>query len=62
MYDGQLLELLSSIDVNKFEDLSRLRLLLQKINSSVSNLEWSNEEDQKEYFELLTNFIKKINL
>jgi hypothetical protein len=62
LYDGQLLELLSSIDLNKFEDLSQLRLLLQKINNSVSNLDWSNEEDRKEYSELLTNFMRKINL
>ena len=61
MYDGQLLELLYSIDLNEFKDLSQLKLLLQQINNSLPDLEWSNEEDKKEYIELLTNFMKKMN-
>lgn len=61
-YDGQLLELLSAVDLDDFKDLSQLKLLLQKINNNVSNLDWSSEEDQIEYSELLTNFMNKINL
>lgn len=61
-YDGQLLELLSAVDLDDFQDLSHLKLLLQKINNNVSNLDWSSEEDQIEYSELLTNFRNKINL
>ncbi|MGG4193017.1 contact-dependent growth inhibition system immunity protein [Paenibacillus jamilae] len=61
MYEGQLLELLYSIDLNKFEDLSQLKLLLQKISAILPNLEWFDEEDQKEYRDLLINFVKKID-
>nr|WP_308116333.1 contact-dependent growth inhibition system immunity protein [Paenibacillus lautus] len=61
-YDGQLLELLSAVHLDDFQDLSQLKLLLQKINNNVSNLDWSSEEDQIEYSELLTNFMNKINL
>ncbi|SEM25028.1 hypothetical protein SAMN04488688_110170 [Paenibacillus sp. cl141a] len=61
-YDGQLLELLSAVDLDEFKDLSQLKLLLQKINNNLSNLDWSSEEDQIEYNELLTNFLNKINL
>lgn len=59
-YDGQLLELLSAVDLDDFKDLSQLKLLLQKINNNVSNLDWSSEEDQIEYSELLTNFMNKM--
>ncbi|ACX63383.1 contact-dependent growth inhibition system immunity protein [Paenibacillus sp. FSL H8-0457] len=61
-YDGQLLELLSAVDLDDFKDLSQLKLLLQKINNNLSNLDWSSEEDQIEFNELLTNFLNKINL
>lgn len=61
-YDGQLLELLSAIDIDKIKDLSQLKVLLEKIKHSFSNLDWSNEEDQKEYSELLLNFIHKVKL
>jgi len=61
MYEGQLLELLYSIDLNKFEDLSQLKLLLQKISAILPNLDWFDEEDQKEYRDLLINFVKKID-
>lgn len=61
-YDGQLLELLSAVDLDNVKDLSQLKLLLQKINNNLSNLDWSSEEDQIEYNELLTNFLNKINL
>lgn len=61
-YDGQLLQLLSAVDLDDFKDLSQLKLLLQKINNNLSNLDWSSEEDQKEFNELLTNFLNKINL
>lgn len=61
MYEGQLLELLYSIDLNKFEDLSQLKLLLQKISSILPSLDWFDEEEQKEYCDLLVNFLKKID-
>jgi hypothetical protein len=61
-YDGQLLELLSAVDLDTIKDLSQLKLLLHKINNNLSNLDWSSEEDQIEYNELLTNFLNKINL
>lgn len=61
-YDGQLLELLSAVDLDEFKDLSQLKLLLQKISNNLSNLDWSSEEDQIEFNELLTNFLNKINL
>ncbi|MGG4095922.1 contact-dependent growth inhibition system immunity protein [Paenibacillus lautus] len=61
-YDGQLLELLSAVDLDDFKDLSQLKHLLQKINSNISHLDWSSEEDQTEYSELLTNFMSRINL
>ncbi|MEX3620632.1 contact-dependent growth inhibition system immunity protein [Paenibacillus glucanolyticus] len=61
-YDGQLLELLSAVDLDNVKDLFQLKLLLQKINNNLSNLDWSSEEDQIEYNELLTNFLNKINL
>lgn len=61
-YDGQLLELLSAVDLNEFKDLSQLKLLLQEINNNLSNFDWSSEEDQIEYNELLTNFLNRINL
>lgn len=61
-YDGQLLELLSAVDLNEFKDLSQLKLLLQEVNNNLSNFDWSSEEDQIEYNELLTNFLNRINL
>ncbi|WP_017692553.1 contact-dependent growth inhibition system immunity protein [Paenibacillus sp. PAMC 26794] len=61
-YDGQLLELLHSIDLNEFKDLSQLKLLLQKINNSLLDLEWLDEEDKKEYSELLCEFMTKVNM
>lgn len=61
-YDGQLLELLSAVNLDTVKDLSQLKLLLHKINNNLSNLDWSSEEDQIEYNELLTNFLNKINL
>lgn len=61
-YVGQLLELLSAVDLDDFKDLSQLKLILQKINNNLSNLDWGSEEDQIEYKELLTNFLNKINL
>lgn len=61
-YDGQLLWLLSAVDLDEFKDLSQLKLLLQKINNNLSNLDWSSVEDQIEFNELLTNFLNKINL
>lgn len=61
-YDGQLLELLSAVDLDEFKDLSQLKLLLQEINNNLSNFDWSSEEDQIEYNELLTNFLNRINL
>lgn len=61
-YDGQLLELLSAVDLDEFKDLSQLKLLLQEINNNLSNFDWSSKEDQIEYNELLTNFLNRINL
>ncbi|AYB46213.1 contact-dependent growth inhibition system immunity protein [Paenibacillus lautus] len=61
-YDGQLLELLSAVDLDEFKDLSQLKLLLQEINNNLSNFDWSSEEDQIEYNELLTNCLNRINL
>ncbi|MHA7578857.1 contact-dependent growth inhibition system immunity protein [Paenibacillus vandeheii] len=62
MYDGHLLKILYSIELNQFEDLAQLASLLQDINRNLSNIEWADEEDQEEYTELLTNFLKKIEL
>jgi hypothetical protein len=62
MYDGHLLKILYSIELNQFEDLSQLASLLQDINRNLSNIEWADEEDQEEYTELLTNFMKKLEL
>jgi len=61
-YDGQLQELLIAVDLDEFKDLSQLKLLLQKISNNLSNLDWSSEEDQIEFNELLTNFLNMINL
>jgi hypothetical protein len=36
-------------DLNKFENLSQLKLLLQQINNCLTNLESLNEGDQKVY-------------
>lgn len=60
MYDGHLLKLLYSIELDQFEDLSQLRSSLQDINRNLSNIEWADEEDQEEYTELLTNFMEKL--
>ncbi|MFE6074836.1 contact-dependent growth inhibition system immunity protein [Paenibacillus sp. NPDC057886] len=62
MYDGHLLKILYSIELNQFEDLSQLASLLQDINRNLSNIDWADEEDQEEYTELLTNFMKKLEL
>ncbi|MFC9710613.1 contact-dependent growth inhibition system immunity protein [Paenibacillus sp. NPDC056933] len=62
MYDGHLLKILYSIELNQFEDLSQLASLLQDINRNLSYIEWADEEDQEEYTELLTNFMKKLEL
>ncbi|CAM2771872.1 hypothetical protein HP548_13795 [Paenibacillus taichungensis] len=62
MYDGHLLKILYSIELNQFEELSQLASLLQDINRNLSNIEWADEEDQEEYTELLTNFMKKLEL
>ncbi|WP_433922249.1 contact-dependent growth inhibition system immunity protein [Paenibacillus taichungensis] len=62
MYDGHLLKILYSIELNQFEELSQLASLLQDINRNLSNIEWADEEDQEEYTELLNNFMKKLEL
>ncbi|WP_028543622.1 contact-dependent growth inhibition system immunity protein [Paenibacillus taiwanensis] len=62
MYDGQVLELLYSVNLTKFEDLCKLRMILKKINIRLSSLEWSNEEDRKEYSDILENFMRIVHL
>ncbi|MCG7409112.1 hypothetical protein MH117_16970 [Paenibacillus sp. ACRRX] len=62
MYDGQVLELLYSVNLTKFEDLCKLRMILKKINMRLPSLEWSNEEDRKEYNDILVNFMRSVHL
>ncbi|WP_167595055.1 contact-dependent growth inhibition system immunity protein [Clostridium beijerinckii] len=62
MYDGQLLELLYSVDINKYkEDIDEVKDILIKIKSNVSSFEWMCDEDFKEYLDVLEKYLKKIS-
>jgi len=62
MYDGQLLELLYSVDVNKYkEDIDEVKYLLIKIKSNISSFEWLCDEDFKEYSQVLEKYLKKLS-
>ena len=65
MYDGQLLEVLYSVDANKYkEHIHKVKDILIKINSDISTIstfEWICDEDFREYLEVLEKFLKKIS-
>jgi hypothetical protein len=62
VYDGQLLELLYSVDVNKYkEDIDEVKYLLIKIKSNISSFEWLCDEDFKEYLQVLEKYLKKLS-
>jgi hypothetical protein len=62
MYDGQLLELLYSVDVNKYkEDIDEVKGILIKIKSNISSFEWMCDEDSKEYLDVLEKYLKKLS-
>ncbi|WP_459481106.1 contact-dependent growth inhibition system immunity protein [Clostridium saccharoperbutylacetonicum] len=62
MYEGQLLELLYSVDINKYkEDIDKVKDILIKIKSNISRFEWTCDEDFKDYLEVLEKYLKKIS-
>lgn len=62
MYDGQLLELLYSVDVNKYkEDVNKIKNILIKIKNNIDSFEWICIDDSKEYLEILEKYLKKIS-
>lgn len=62
MYDGQLLELLYSIDVNKYKKIiNEVRSILINIKSNISSFEWMCDEDSKEYLMVLEDYLEKVN-
>lgn len=62
MYDGQLLEMLYSVDVNKYEkSVDKVKGILGKINGNISTFEWMSDEDSKDYLEILEKFLKKLS-
>ena len=59
MYDGHLLELLYGIELEEFQDLEQLKILIQHIHASLSQFEWTHQEEQEEYADLVQRFIAK---
>lgn len=59
MYDGHLLELLYGIELDEFQDLEHLNILLQHIHANLSQFEWTHQEEQEEYADLVQRFIAK---
>lgn len=60
MYEGQLLELLYSAEIQSYKSRLQLKVLLEHISNEVSKLELS-DEDKSEYYELLKKFTEKVN-
>ncbi|WP_217366269.1 contact-dependent growth inhibition system immunity protein [Brevibacillus sp. HB2.2] len=60
IYDGQLLELLYKIELDRFDDLTSVGKLLHHIHTRVPHLEWLSDEDQQEYTDLLIKFKRKV--
>ncbi|MFT8349085.1 contact-dependent growth inhibition system immunity protein [Clostridium saccharoperbutylacetonicum] len=62
MYDGQLLELLYSVDLNKYkEDVNKIRDIVIKIKNNIDSFEWICADDFKEYLGILDKYLKKIS-
>lgn len=62
MYDGQLLELLYSLDLSKYkEDIDKAKNILINIKSNINNFEWMSDEDSKEYLVVLEKYFKKLS-
>lgn len=61
MYDGQLLEILYSVDVNKYKETDKVKDILIKINSNISSFERMSDEDLKDYLVVLEKFLKKLD-
>lgn len=59
MYDGHLLELLYGIELDEFQDLEQLKILLQHIHASLPQFEWTHQEEQEEYADSVQRFIAK---
>ncbi|AGF55472.1 hypothetical protein B0P06_000434 [Clostridium saccharoperbutylacetonicum] len=62
MYDGQLLELLYSVDLNKYKEyVNKIKDILIKIKNNIDSFEWICTDDSKEYLEILEKYLKKIS-
>ncbi|WP_196595780.1 contact-dependent growth inhibition system immunity protein [Pectinatus frisingensis] len=61
MYDGQLLAMLYSVDVNKYKrSVDKVKGILEKINGNISTFEWMSDEDSKDYLDILEKILKKL--
>ena len=61
MYDGQLLELLYSLHINKYKEyIPKVKDLLIKINSNISSFEWMCDDDFKEYLDVMKRYLEKL--
>ncbi|HWO95758.1 contact-dependent growth inhibition system immunity protein [Fictibacillus sp. Mic-4] len=58
LYDGQLLEILSSVDINN-SNASNLKRTLLDIYEDLENLDWLCKEDYDDYVTTLKNFLNK---
>ncbi|WP_078576513.1 contact-dependent growth inhibition system immunity protein [Salipaludibacillus agaradhaerens] len=62
VYDGQLIELLYSIDYKEIkEHTNSLQKILQKVKQTIEIDDFMCEEDYNEYMDLVDNFIVKLN-
>ncbi|MGF6353053.1 hypothetical protein ABIE27_000962 [Paenibacillus sp. 4624] len=59
MYDGHLLELLYGIELDEFQNLEQLEILIQHIHASLSQFGWTHQEEKEEYADLVQRFIAK---
>lgn len=62
MYDGQLLEMLYSVDVNKYGgNIEEVKKTLEEIHNNIDEYEWMSDEDSKSYVEILEKFLEKLS-
>lgn len=64
MYDGQLLEVLYSVDTNRYkaeiEEVKAILIAISSNRTAISTFEWIDDENCKEYLEVLEKFLVKI--
>lgn len=62
MYDGQLLEMLYRVDVNKYGgNIEEVKKILEEIHNNIDEYEWMSDEDSKSYVEILEKFLEKLS-